>query len=731
MWLLHVLIEHASLQLDRTFSYVYDGKLNFQRGFRVLVPFNHQSIVGYVLDSERVDKTLTQLQEETPHRLLAIEAILDNEPLLSDELLQLALDLSHDNFWPRISVLQAMLPLSLKPKKSALKGPKIAYDYFLKVVDETEVDLTLKQIEWLRVIKDEQPFNKRDCRSPSVLKQLIDKHKIVIYSQERTRLKLDVSLQYQNPVLTKGQKEVINQTLTTNHDVYLLQGVTGSGKTEVYLALSEAVIAQGKSVLMIVPEIALTPMMVTYFMNRFHDTVAILHSELTPAEKYDEYRRIASGKARIVVGARSAVFAPLKNIGLIVLDEEHVETYKQDTLPFYHARDIAIRRGKSHHAKVILGSATPSLESRARALKGVYAHLKLPERINAMALPQTSIIDMLDPRNVDRNSSLFSVKLRQAMSETLARNEQIVLLINRRGYAPTLSCRQCNHVFKCPTCAIALTYHQKDHMLKCHHCGYLESYPNECPSCQGHYFYRQGFGTERIVEETTKLFPQARVLKLDSDSSKVRQTIARTLKKFANHEADILIGTQMIAKGHDFPNVTLVGLVLADIGLTLPSYRSSERTFQLITQAVGRSGRGKSVGRAIIQTYAPQHYAVKLGATQDYEQFFKTEMYQRKLASYPPYNYLMSLMLTGKAEDLVIQVADTLAHLIESKLSNQVELLGPSSPYISFLGGVHRRIILLKYKQFELIEAPLREIVELMSQKTLVRLSINLDPYDV
>lgn len=731
MWLLHVLIEHASLQLDRPFSYVYDGAIKHRRGFRVLVTFNHQKLVGYVLDSEHSSKTLAQLQEATPHRLLAIESLLDEEPLLNDELLRLALELAHDNFWPRISVLQAMLPLSLKPKKTSLKGPKIAYDTYVEVIDGSETDLTLKQIEWLRIIANEQPFNKRDCRSASILQQLIDKGKVALHRRERIRLTLGGGPIEKAPRLSEAQQEAVMKTLSSNDEVYLLQGVTGSGKTEVYLALSEHVISQGKTVLMIVPEIALTPMMVSYFLKRFSGKVAILHSELTPAEKYDEYRRIARGEATIVVGARSAVFAPLQNIGLIVLDEENVETYKQDTLPFYHARDVAIRRGKTHQAKVVLGSATPSLESRARALKGVYAHLRLPERINAMALPQTAIIDMLDPRNVDRESSLFSLKLRQAMDETLARKEQIVLLINRRGYAPTLSCRQCNHVFKCPTCAIALTYHQHDHMLKCHHCGYLEAYPVACPKCGSAHFFKQGFGTERIVEETKRLFPQARLLKLDSDSSKVRQTIAKTLKKFADHEADILIGTQMIAKGHDFPNVTLVGLVLADIGLTLPSYRSSERTFQLITQAVGRSGRGLTRGQALIQTYAPDHYAVTLGAAQDYEQFFKTEMYQRKLTNYPPYSYLMSLTLSGKSEELVIQVSDTLAQMVIDKIGDKIELLGPSSPYIPFLGGVHRRVILLKYKRFDVIEAPLREIVELLSQKTLVRLWVNIDPYDV
>ncbi len=731
MWLLQVLIEHASLQLDRPFTYWYEGELSFKKGFRVLVPFNHQSLVGYVLDAEELQEPLDKFQAKAPHKLLPIEQIIDQEPLLNEELMHLAFDIAAYNFLPRISMLQAMVPSSLKPQKSALGGPQIAYEAMVKVIDSSEDGLTLKQIEWLRIMAREAPFSKRDCRSPSILNNLISKKKVEIYFRERMRLTMPAIDHDIAPKLTSDQQAVVDETLTSSDAIFLLQGVTGSGKTEVYLALSETVLKQGKSVLMIVPEIALTPMMVGYFLKRFHGEVAILHSELTPGEKYDEYRRIASGQARIVVGARSAVFAPLTNIGLIVLDEEHVETYKQDTMPFYHARDVAIRRGKYHQAKVIFGSATPSLETRARALKGVYHHLRLPKRINEHDLPRTAIIDMLDSRNSSRESSLFSLQLRAEMTATLDRGEQIVLLINRRGYAPSLSCRQCQHVFKCPNCDIALTYHHHDHMLKCHHCGYLEAYPTSCPKCESPYFIRQGFGTEKIVEEAARLFSTARILKLDSDSSKVRHTISKTLKQFADHEADILIGTQMIAKGHDFPLVTLVGLVLADIGLTLPSYRSSERTFQLITQAVGRSGRRDRPGTAIIQTYAPDHYAVVLGARQDYELFFRMEMQHRKLANYPPYSYLLAVNLSSRNEALLVQVADTMAHMIAEKMRDDVIIIGPSSPYIAFINQMHRRLIIVKYRDYEKIQKPLHQIVELMSQKTLVNFTINIDPYDI
>jgi len=731
MWLLEVLIEHASLQLDRPFTYVYEGQLVHRSGFRVLVPFNNQSLVGYVLSSSENQKTLAELQKESAYRLHPVSAVIDDEPLLTGELMEVAATMATANYVPRISILQAMLPPSLKPRSSALKKPAIAYEYFIKVANDDEGDLTLKQIEWLRVIKREQPFPKRDCRSPAILKVLMAKGRVSVYPVEKRRYKLPDVASGSTPELTKDQQKAVTETLASTDQVFLLQGVTGSGKTEVYLTLSETILSQGKAVIMVVPEIALTPMMVQYFMSRFKEHVAILHSELTPAEKYDEYRRIRSGKARIVIGARSAIFAPLEDIGLIILDEEHVETYKQDTPPFYHARDVAFLRGKLHHAKVVLGSATPSLESRARAEKGVYHLLKLPQRINAQPLPKTDIIDMLDVRNIDRESSLFSLQLRKSMAETLSRGEQAILLINRRGYAPSISCRSCGHVFKCPTCEVALTYHRRDGMLKCHHCDHLEPYPRVCPKCNSPYLMLQGFGTERIHEETKRLYPQARILVLDSDAGKVRNTIAKTLAKFANREADILIGTQMVAKGHDFPSVTLVGLVLADVGLTLPSFRSSERTFQLIIQAVGRSGRSDRPGSAIIQTYAPTHYAVTLGAKQDYETFFLQEMKQRRLADYPPYCHLLTLTISGQDEELVIDSIAMVHHMLKNSLPDSAALIGPASPFISRQGATYRRHLLIKLKRLSDGGKPLQDIIAFLRQKSMLKTTINLNPYDV
>ena len=523
---------------------------------------------------------------------------------------------------------------------------------------------------------------------------------------------------------------MVDEFKNTNDSVYLLEGVTGSGKTEVYLNLSEQVLKEGKSVLMLVPEISLTPMMMEYYLRRFEGDVAILHSALTPAEKYDEYRKIASGECHIVVGARSAIFAPLSNIGLIILDEEHVESYKQDTPPFYHAREVAIMRGKQHNAKVLLGSATPSLDSRARAQKNVYHLLKLETRINNKELPKTTIINLGDYRNIDRDSYIFSIKLRNEIQNVLDRGEQAILLINRRGFASSVSCRKCGHIFKCPTCDIALTYHRTDNMLKCHHCEYVCAMPNKCPECGDDRLIKIGFGTERIEEEIHRLFPNARTLRLDSDSAKIRAKIPAIIEEFRQKRADILIGTQMIAKGHDFPDVTLVGVVLADIGLSMPTYRSNEMAFQLITQAIGRSGRKDKNGIAIIQTYIPNHYAITIAARQNYEMFYRQEMEYRRLQSYPPYTFLASITIAGKNEETVIINTQNLIDMLNNQFGDKAQVLGPTTPYVPFEGNKILRTCLIKCRDQKLLHDVLSKIISVYSNRTSINVSVNIDPYN-
>ena len=731
MKVIELLIEHNNYSLNRPFSYVYFGDKKVERGYRVLVTFNHQELVGYVTKVYETNKSKKELEEELGFEISEINDVIDSSPLLNEDLMSLADEISDYYLASKISVLQAMLPPSLSPRRSSLKAPKIAYDQYVKVKNYSEVDLTSKQIELLRLINENQPVLKREIKQVSVLDKLLQRGLLEIVKVEKRRLVIPEYEKANIPNLTSDQQKVVDEFNNSSDQVYLLQGVTGSGKSEVYLHLSKQTLANNKSVLMLVPEISLTPMMMRNFISRFGEDVAILHSELTPAEKYDEYRKIASGKCKIVVGARSAIFAPLSNIGLIILDEEHVESYKQDVAPFYHARDVAIMRSKSHNCKVLLGSATPSLDSRARAGKGVYHLLKLDKRINDQPLPRTTIVNLSDYHNIDRESYIFSIKLKEAIQKTLDNFNQVILLINKRGFSSSVYCRSCGYIFKCPTCNIPLTYHKIDRMMKCHHCNYVDIDHDTCPECGSKYLMRVGYGTERIEEEVNKLFPEARTLRLDSDSAKIRTRIPQIIEEFRLKKADILIGTQMIAKGHDFPDVTLVGVVNADIGLSLPSYRSSERVFQLITQAVGRSGRSDKKGEAIIQTYSPNHYAITMAARQDYELFYRKEMEMRKLQFYPPYSYLASVTVSSKNEDLTIDTTYRIIDKLHDELKENAVVLGPSTPFVPYENNNHVRTIMVKYKNPEIIKPVLNKLLRSSLNKSGINLSINIDPYNL
>ncbi len=728
--LVELLIEYSTHSLNRPFTYIYKKEKPLQRGFRVIVPFNNKLVVGYVLNVFECDKSKDELENEYGFKRNEIEDVLDDSPLLNEDLLLLADKISEYYLSPKIAVLQTMLPPSLKPRKSTLKAPKIAYDQYLVVKDASFEGLSAKQIDVLSYIISEEMVLKKEIKSIFIVNKLIELGKLEVIYKEKNRLVLP-NYEYSEPKkLNVDQQKVVDEFFNSDDEVYLLQGITGSGKTEVYLHICDEYIKQNKTVLMLVPEISLTPIMSENFIKRFKGKVAILHSELTPAEKYDEYRRIANGEAQVVVGVRSAIFAPLKNIGVIILDEEHTETYKQENEPYYHAREVAIFRGKQHHCKVLLGSATPSLETRARASKGVYHFLRLDKRINDQILPITTVVNMLDYSNIDRDSYIFSKRLREEIKLCLNNHEQVILLINRRGFSTSLSCRRCGHVFKCPNCGVALTYHHKEKMLKCHHCDHMELVPDLCPECGSDSFLKTGFGSERIDDEIKRLFPEAKTLRLDSDTAKIRSKIQTTVEAFRRHEADILIGTQMIAKGHDFPNVTLVGIVLADIGLTMPNYRSAERVFQLITQAVGRSGRGDKKGKAIIQTYTPSHYAITMAARQNYDLFYTHEMQIRKQQYYPPYCYMAAIVISSIKEDIAVETAYTLSMQLNKQFSDRGVVIGPSAPYISFFKGKHTRVILVKYKDIPYAMEIFRKTIDLLSNKSMVSISIKIDPYD-
>ena len=730
MRIINVLTERKVLSLNRPFSYSYDGDKNIECGVRVLVEFKNVKLIGYVIEVKDLNISLSEYEKETGYKINPILEIIDEKPLLNDELMKLSKAMSEYYIAPLISVLQAMLPLSLRPSSSSLKAPKIAYEQYLVIVDDNEEDLTPKQLELFRLIKKNIEVNKRDLKSKiHLVNSLIEKRKIKIIKKEKNRLVIPEYQKENIKTLTFDQINAIENIVKTDKIVSLLQGVTGSGKTEIYLSLTEKTLNEGKSVIILVPEISLTPIMVEYFQRRFKDNIAIFHSGLTNAEKYDEYRKILKGNAKVVIGVRSAIFAPVNNLGLIILDEEQVESYKQDCLPYYHARDIAIYRAKVNNAKVVLGSATPSLESKSRALKDVYNLVKLEKRINQKELPKTTIVDLSKGYNLTRESYIFSKLLIEKIKEKLDKHEQIILLINRRGYSGFLSCRNCGHIFMCPNCNVALTYHKEDNMLKCHHCGHVEIAPNLCPICGSKYFMHNGFGSEKVISEINKLFPKAKVLRLDSDISEVRNNIPKVIKAFSNHEADILVGTQMIAKGHDFPNVTLVGVLLADLGLSIPSYRSSERTYELITQAVGRSGRSNKTGEAIIQTYNPKNLIINYAARQDYDGFYKYEMNIRKVGKYPPYRYLISLEILSKDEQYVDKILNKIVEDINLNKFEDVDVIGPTIPYIPKENEYYRRLILIKYKNSDKIKNYVERLSTALSSTNKIKIKINVDPY--
>lgn len=730
MKIYEVLIEYTASSLDRPFSYAYFGDKDIAILSRVIVPFNNKEVCGFVCNINNFDGDENLYKEKTGFELKEIISVIDEKPIFNDEMNQLAKMVAKYYFSPLISVYFAMLPPSLKPSMSSQNKPSIAYDVYLKAVVGADYEnLTTKQAELLFRIIDKGEIKKSEC-SPCLVEALLKKGKITTYRAEKNRLKLEQVKKVIPPVLNEEQMNAFNEITNGNDDVYLLEGVTGSGKTEVYMACAETVIKRGKNVLFLVPEISLSYMMVERFKSRF-EKVAILHSNLTPAQRYDEYRHIRDGEVNIVIGARSAIFAPLNNVGLIIIDEEHSETYKQeDSMPYYHALEVAKIRQKLSPLKIVLGSATPSLESKSRALKGVYKQLYLHNRINDLKLPEVKIIDMAQPYNIDRVSNIISLPLRKSIENRLEKNEQTILLVNRRGFSPYVSCRKCGYVFKCPECQVSLTYHKEENKLICHHCGYEKILEKECPKCHSDKVFKSGFGSEKVEDEVKKLFPLARVLRLDSDTMKKRTSSKTILEQFKNKQADILIGTQVVAKGHDFDDVTLVGIVLADIGLSLPSFKAGETTFSLITQAIGRSGRSRP-GEALIQTYQPQNFIIKTASKQDYMSFYIKEIQLRKLLQNPPYTYLTLLIVSGLKEEDVIEAIYEVKKYLMMKLEHEnVSLIGPSELFIKKYQNKYRRKLLIKYKNFEVIKPYLEDIRIFFSRKGSLTLTINVDPFE-
>ena len=539
----------------------------------------------------------------------------------------------------------------------------------------------------------------------------IKSQKVSVYRDPLAHLEVEQS---QSRTLTEAQEAVyeqVAQALEAHQDqTFLLEGVTGSGKTEVYLQLMAKASQMGRGAILLVPEIALTPQMVRQVKSRFQTGVAVLHSGLTNSQKYDEWRRIIRGQATIVVGARSSIFAPIRDLGLVIIDEEHETTYKQSDTPRYHAREVAIWRCHYHQAPLLLGSATPSLESRSRAQVGRYQHLCLPERVNGRPLPPVTLVDMTKEMVQQTTDELSSV-LKDKIADRLAKGQQIVLLLNRRGYASYMLCRECGQVIQCPRCDISLTYHKHEQRLKCHYCDYQSPVPDRCPNCHSDYLRTFGLGTQKIEELLNQHFPDARVIRMDMDTTRKKGQHEALLDRFRRHEADILLGTQMIAKGLDFEAVTLVGVINADTALNLPDFRAGEKTFQLLTQVAGRTGRGRFEGEVLIQTYNPDHYVMQLAQQHDYESFFYYEMKRRHLGHYPPYFYTTLITISSKYQ----AKAQAMSHQVKQTLlasGAAIEILGPSQGAIARINERYYFQLLLKYKDGQVIKESLGAILD-------------------
>ncbi|MCS7026848.1 MAG: primosomal protein N' [Bryobacteraceae bacterium] len=503
----------------------------------------------------------------------------------------------------------------------------------------------------------------------------------------------------QEHVLNEHQQrafEAVCQSLESGgYQAYLLQGVTGSGKTEVYMRCIGAALSQGRGALMLVPEIALTPAVSGQFLSRFGDQVAILHSAFSSAERAEQWRQIQDGKARVVVATRSGVFAPVQNLGLIIVDEEHDGSYKQEETPRYHGRDVAVMRARHSRAVVLLGSATPSLESRYNVQRGKYTLLELPERIAGRPMPEVEIVDMRQEFLETRTLAVFSRRLVDAIQLRLEANEQVILLLNRRGFASFVACRSCGSRLECVNCAVTLTYHHRERRMLCHYCGYTERPPAHCPKCESEYVQFLGAGSERVENDLHLLFPRARIVRMDRDTVSGKRSYERILQGFRAHEYDVLVGTQMIAKGHDIPKVTLVGVVSADIGLGMPDFRAAERTFQLLTQVAGRAGRGHLPGQVVIQTMNPDHYAIRFAAAQNYMQFFEKELQFRRMMRYPPFTALAKILVRSKSQAEAMEMATEIGKFFGPQ-PKEVKLLGPAEAPIPKLKQEFRYQLLLK-----------------------------------
>ena len=716
-----VLVELSNKNIDKIFEYEIPSFLmsRIKIGIRVLVPFGNMKLEGFVLsvsDNKNTDKELRSIID-----------IVDDTVVLNDELLELGKIMQKNTLSTLISCYQVMLPKALKAKNGSVVNVKYDTYYKLSGLDFSGVKFNDKQLEIINLFNNRDKVLRQELVSisSSSLNTLLKKGVLIEEKTEHYRLKYFDNKTVINK-LTEEQESVVNSVINNNSNTYLIHGVTGSGKTEVYMSIIEHYLSLGKNCIVLVPEISLTPQMVNRFQNRFGDKIAAIHSALSDGEKYDEWRRIYRGEASIVIGARSAIFAPLKNIGVIIIDEEHSDSYKQsDPNPRYSAKDIALIRGKYHDCSVIFGSATPSLETMARAKKGVYQLLSLENRVNGKSLPKVNIIDM--NKGIRSSKGHFSLELLDAINKRISNGEQIILLLNRRGYSSFVTCRSCGYTYKCPNCDITLTYHKSSNTLRCHYCGYGDSLKDSCPSCHEKSLNNLGVGTQKIEEEINKYVVGAKVLRMDYDTTSRKGMHEKMITDFKNQEYNILLGTQMVAKGLDFSNVTLVGVINADTSLNIPDFRSSENTFSLLSQVAGRSGRSEKEGEVFIQTYNPDHYAISLASKHDYLSFFKEEMNIRKQLKYPPYYFLCNIRISGKDALYIYEESCKIKRSLDRNLKDII-ILGPSTCSLYKINNIFRYNIIIKYRKVDGLYEVLDKIIEHYKANSKIKIDIDFNP---
>lgn len=713
-----VLVEVNLNKKNKTYSYSVPTSLknDVKLGKRVLVPFGKQTLEGFVLD----------IKNESNIDLKDIIKVIDKEEILNKELLELGKKISDDNVCNLVSVYQAMLPKGYKAKaKETLHDKKVNY---IRIIDKIKANEFLnesrsekqKDIIKALLLKDE----KSSMFLSTNVNILIKKGLIEKYEVEEYRLK-EEKVESKVHELNKYQVEAYNKIINSSKDVILLNGVTGSGKTEIYMALIDGVLKEGKEAIMLVPEISLTPQIIARFKAHFNEDIAILHSGLSDGEKFDEYKKILRKEVKIVVGARSAIFAPFTNIGIIIIDEEHSDTYKQNHNPRYNAIEVAFIRGKTYNAKVILGSATPTIESYARSKHGYYELVKLEKRANNATLPMVNIVDMT--KEFKRNNTMFSKELLLNIEDRLNKKEQIMLLLNKRGYSSYLTCQNCGYVSKCPNCDITLTYHKTSDMNRCHYCGYAEKNTKICPECHKESMKQMGYGTEKVEEELVKLFPNIKALRMDIDTTSKKGSHKDIINKFMNHEADCLIGTQMIAKGLDFPLVTLVGVINADTILNLPDFRANEKTYDLISQVSGRAGRSDIAGKVIIQTFNKDNYAIKLSKSHNYDEFYNEEIKVRKKLYYPPFTFISLIKIGGKDFNYTIKEANKIGDYLRHKVTSEI-VLGPSVASLSKINNIYYFEIIIKYRDKTSMISLLNEVKLLTENNSKIKIEFDINP---